>query len=111
MLAVAADVMQPEAKVAVTDHLGTAMELTQSTGLRQVPVAGTDGRLIGVLDESDVTRAYLETAQELGRRSQAARRGPDHPARGARPLSGRPGPSAGGPTPQIESSRERPGSV
>jgi CIC family chloride channel protein len=71
MLAVAADVMQPEAKVATSDHLGTAMELTQSTGLRQIPVVGGDGRLAGFLDESDVTRAYLELLRTSVERSHS----------------------------------------
>jgi CIC family chloride channel protein len=60
MLAVAADIMQTEGKVGVSDHLGNVMELTQSTGLRQLPVVTSDGRLVGFLDESDVTRAYLD---------------------------------------------------
>jgi chloride channel protein, CIC family len=71
MLAVAADIMQPEAKVAISDHLGTVMELTQSTGLRQLPVVGQDGRLAGFLDESDVTRAYLELLKSSVERSHS----------------------------------------
>jgi CIC family chloride channel protein len=71
MLAVAADIMQPEAKVAISDHLGTVMELTQSTGLRQIPVVGRDGRLAGFLDESDVTRAYLELLKSSVERSHS----------------------------------------
>jgi len=59
LLAVAADIMQTEGVVTSSAHLGEVMELTHNTGLRQLPVVGPDGRLTGVLDESDVTRAYL----------------------------------------------------
>jgi CIC family chloride channel protein len=71
MLAVAADIMEPDAKVGISDHLGTVMELTQSTGLRQIPVVDTDGRLAGFLDESDVTRAYLELLKSSVERSHS----------------------------------------
>jgi Mg/Co/Ni transporter MgtE len=71
LLAVAADIMQTEAKVAISDHLGAVMELTQSTGLRQLPVVGSDGRLTGFLDESDVTRAYLDLLKTSVERSRS----------------------------------------
>ena len=70
ILAVAADVMQAEAKIAISDHLGAVMELTQSTGLRQLPVVGPDGRLAGFLDESHVTRAYLDLVKSSVERSR-----------------------------------------
>jgi predicted transcriptional regulator len=63
--------MEPDAKVGISDHLGTVMELTQSTGLRQIPVVDTDGRLAGFLDESDVTRAYLELLKSSVERSHS----------------------------------------
>jgi CIC family chloride channel protein len=71
MLAVAADIMQTEGKVALSDHLGNVMELTQSTGLRQLPVVTSDGRLVGFLDESDVTRAYLDLLKSSVEKSRS----------------------------------------
>jgi CIC family chloride channel protein len=59
LLAVAADIMQTDVNVTPSDHLGAVMELFDTAGLRQIPVVGSDGRLAGFLDESDVTRAYL----------------------------------------------------
>jgi len=59
LLAVAADIMQTDAKVRASDLLGAVIELTHSTGLRQLPVVGEDGRLLGMVDESNVTRAYM----------------------------------------------------
>ncbi len=63
LLAVAADIMQMDAKVTVTEQLGRVMELTHSTGLRQLPVVDVDGRLMGLVDEADVTRAYVKLLQ------------------------------------------------
>jgi len=59
LLAVAADIMQTDAQVSASDQLGKVMELTHSTGLRQLPVVDENGRLLGMVDESNVTRAYL----------------------------------------------------
>ncbi len=66
LLAVAADIMQTDAKVTATDQLGRVMELTHSTGLRQLPVVDAQGRLAGLVDEADVTRAYLKLLQTSG---------------------------------------------
>ncbi len=63
--------MQSEGKVGISDHLGAVMELTQSTGFWQLPVVAADGRLVGFLDESDVTRAYLDLLKTSVERSRS----------------------------------------
>ena len=67
MLAVAADIMQPEAKIAISDHLGTVMELTQSAGLRQLPVVGAGRPTRGILGRIGRHPRVPRIAQELRR--------------------------------------------
>jgi chloride channel protein, CIC family len=69
LLAVAADIMQADAKVMPTDELGRVIDLTHSTGLRQLPVVDPDGRLVGFVDEADVTRAYVTLLKNSAERS------------------------------------------
>ncbi|HVT10225.1 MAG TPA: chloride channel protein [Polyangia bacterium] len=71
LLAVAADIMQTDARVTPTDDLGRVIELTHSTGLRQLPVVGKDDRLVGFVDEADVTRAYVALLKNSDERSAA----------------------------------------
>jgi CIC family chloride channel protein len=55
---VAVDLMQPAVVVAPHDDLRKVIELLVSSGTRQLPVL-EGGSLVGFVDESDVTRAYL----------------------------------------------------
>lgn len=58
-LAVAADFMQPPTTVHDTEDLRVAAELMLSTGLSQIPVVDGGGIIVGFLDETDVTKAYV----------------------------------------------------
>jgi CIC family chloride channel protein len=58
-LTLAADLMQPVPVVRATDDLRKVAKLFLSSGLRQLPVLDATGGLEGVIEESDVTRAYL----------------------------------------------------
>ena len=60
--AVTADVMQPATILRSEDDLRTAAELILESGLRQLPVVGADDTIVGFLEESEVTRAYLSLA-------------------------------------------------
>jgi chloride channel protein, CIC family len=57
--AAAADVMQPPVSVALDDDLRTAAERIVANHLREIPIAGDDGRVIGLFDENDVAKAYV----------------------------------------------------
>jgi CIC family chloride channel protein len=58
-LAVAADLMQAPASVTTEFDLQRAAELMLSSGLKQIPIVDGDGKLLGVLEEGDVARAYV----------------------------------------------------
>ena len=60
----AADVMQPPAALDPTDDLRKAAELILLSGFRQLPVIGPDRQIAGFLEESEVTRAYLNLATQ-----------------------------------------------
>lgn len=56
---IADDVMQPPITVRATENLRVALERMLKAGLRELPVLDAQGAIIGLLDESTVTRAYL----------------------------------------------------
>ena len=56
---VAADLMQAPISVIVTDGLHAAIELMLLHRLRELPVVDESGKIVGFLDEADVTRAYM----------------------------------------------------
>lgn len=68
-LAVAADLMQPRAMLRPADSLRRAAALFLESELRQLPVVGEDDRVIGFVDEADVTRAHLEMLAKTLERS------------------------------------------
>ncbi len=61
----AADIAQPPVSLAPDDTLRAAVESMQSNTLREVPVVDATGRIIGLLDEADVSRAYLLATVKL----------------------------------------------
>ena len=61
---VASDLMQPSSALAPEDDLQKAGELILNSGLHQLPVVAADGALVGFIDESQVTRAYLASMAE-----------------------------------------------
>lgn len=65
--AVAADVMQRPIFVRVSDSLAKVARLMIANELRQIPVLEHDGRLAGLLDQSDIASLYLRATAELRR--------------------------------------------
>ncbi len=64
-LAVVDDLMAPPISVTAEDNLHVALEMMLSSGVRELLVVDAAGRIVGFLDEADVTRAYHgETATE-----------------------------------------------
>jgi len=75
-LVIAADVMLDPAAVSPDDDLHTALERFLGSGLRELPVV-EDGLVVGLLDESNITRAYHDYLVSLGQeRSTLTRVGP-----------------------------------
>jgi CIC family chloride channel protein len=58
-VSIAADLMQSPLTVKLTDKLHDAMEVMLANHLRELPVIGDAGQIIGFLDEADITEAYL----------------------------------------------------
>ena len=58
----AADVMEPVVSVRIDDDLRTATERMVGNGLRELPILDSAGRLIGLLDESEIAEVYLKAA-------------------------------------------------
>ena len=57
------DVMRLAVKVRADDNLRSALELLVEHGLRDVPVVDAAGKLIAILDETAIIRAYLEVTE------------------------------------------------
>lgn len=57
----AADAMQPPVTVTELDDLRTAGHLMVTNALRELPVVAADGRILGFVDEADISRAFLDT--------------------------------------------------
>ena len=51
--------MQPPLSVLVSESLHVAIELMLRHQLRELPIIDDAGKIVGFLDEADVTRAYL----------------------------------------------------
>ncbi len=64
-LVVADDVMLPPTTLTLADDLHTALERILESGLRELPVVSALGTIVGLLDESDITRAYHEYLEKL----------------------------------------------
>jgi CIC family chloride channel protein len=59
---VAADLMQPAVTVGPDDNLHVATEKLVQNALRELPVVGAKGEILGFLDEAEVARVYLRSA-------------------------------------------------
>ena len=59
--AIAADLMQAPVTVTVDADLRTAAQALLASDLRAIPVIDADGCIVGLLDEHDLSRAYLTT--------------------------------------------------
>jgi CIC family chloride channel protein len=64
-MTVAADIVQSPVSLGPDDDLRTAVEAMQSNTLREVPVVDATGHIIGLLDEADISRAYLVATAKL----------------------------------------------
>ena len=60
-LAIAHDLMVPPVSVHDTDHLKAALEAILEHGLREIMVVDDVGRIVGFLDEAEITRTYHST--------------------------------------------------
>ncbi len=56
--AIAHDLMVPPVSVSDTDDLQRAVEVILEHGLREIVVVGESGRIVGFLDEGEITRFY-----------------------------------------------------
>jgi CIC family chloride channel protein len=63
-LANAADMMRPPVSVRADDTLRTALDAMVENGIGEVPVIDAEGRLIGLIDEGVVARAYMKIRKE-----------------------------------------------
>jgi len=61
---IAADIMQPAVTVRLDDSLRTATEVVIKNGLPEVPVVDVQGRLAGLIGESEITQVYLRATQK-----------------------------------------------
>lgn len=57
LMIIAADVMLPAVQVSPSDDLHTALERFLGSGLHEIPVVH-EGKVVGLLDEAHITRAY-----------------------------------------------------
>lgn len=67
--AVAADLMVAAATVSVDTPLAEIARALIDRDLRAIPVVDAEGRLLGLVDEHDVSRAYVGVADESTRRA------------------------------------------
>jgi CIC family chloride channel protein len=66
-LAIAHDLMIAPASVRDTDDLQRALEVILDQGLREIVVVDAQDRIVGFLDEAEITRVYRDTTS--GRRT------------------------------------------
>jgi len=59
---VAADLMQAPLSVSSSENLHVAIDLMLQHQLRELPVTDESGKIVGFLDEADITRAYMKAA-------------------------------------------------
>ncbi|AUX25754.1 chloride channel protein [Sorangium cellulosum] len=64
-LAIAHDMMTGPASVRETEDLHRALQVLLEHGVRELLVVDADGKIVGFLDEADVTRAYHEATARL----------------------------------------------
>jgi CIC family chloride channel protein len=68
----AADLMQPVVSVRFDDDLRTATERMVANGLRELPILDAAGRVVGLLDESEIAEVYLKAASRAESADRAA---------------------------------------
>jgi len=68
----AADLLQPLVSVRADDDLRTATERMVQNGLRELPILDQAGKVLGLLDESEVAEVYLKAAFRAESADQAS---------------------------------------
>lgn len=63
---VAADLMESPVTVKLTDKLHDAMGLMLANHFRELPVVNAEGKIVGFLDEADISEAYLAAMRPNG---------------------------------------------
>ncbi len=64
--AIAHDLMVPPVSVSDSDDLQRALEVILEHGLREIVVVEGEGRIIGFLDEAEITRVYQQATRARG---------------------------------------------
>jgi CIC family chloride channel protein len=59
LVTVASDLMQPPLSVKASEDLHASIEIMLRNEVRELPVVDDQGKILGFLDEADITRAYL----------------------------------------------------
>lgn len=67
-LVLACDVMMPPVTLSPDDDLHRALEALLDAGQRELPVQDADGTIVGLLDETDISRRYHERTRGVERR-------------------------------------------
>jgi CIC family chloride channel protein len=75
--AIASDVMLPAVTLRPEDDLRTAAERMVQSRLRALPVVDATGRIIGLLDESEIAKVYLRAAARADENTQEIRLDPE----------------------------------
>ncbi len=74
---IASDVMLPAITLRPEDDLRTAAERMVDSRLRALPVVDAEGKIIGVLDESEIAKVYLRAAARADENTQEIRLPPE----------------------------------
>jgi CIC family chloride channel protein len=61
--AIAHDLMVPPVSVSDSDDLQRALEAILEHGLREIVVVEGEGRIVGFLDEAEITRVYQQATR------------------------------------------------
>jgi len=67
LVVTAVDLMRPPVFVTHGSPLRTAFDLMRREGIRDLPVLGEDGRILGFLDEGSLAHAYLKASEAQSR--------------------------------------------
>jgi CIC family chloride channel protein len=81
---VAADAMHPPVVLRPQDDLRAASQSMLDNRVRELPVVDAAGRIVGILDEADVGKAYLDATRTDGPPASVATPFPPPPPRGTR---------------------------
>lgn len=70
LVVTAVDLMRPAVTIKQADPLRKAFEAMRAEGLRDLPVVGDDGRILGFIDEGSLAHAYLKASEDAARTSR-----------------------------------------